>query len=181
MKFLKGCLIILLIFITVCVIGWFSFEKNVEKNLAEMNQKVEQNWVEYTANLKERNKQLSKQKTENDSIEYYLKSSSNIINSKDYAMELELNEYKFNKILMANSVKSNLNDKLNSNLNNYNKAVREYNVYRVRFPNSIIARRMNFRKSFKYFDIRYGIDNEKVIARKKKVENWVKNGGAYPE
>ena len=38
-----------------------------------------------------------------------------------------------------------------------------------------------FQILYKYFDIRYGIENEKVMARKKEMENWIKNGGAYPE
>jgi hypothetical protein len=181
MKFLKGCLITLIIFIAVCVIGWFSFENSVTKNLTELNQNVEKSWEKYVSQLKDRNEEFTQKKIENDSVEYYLKSSSNILNSKDYVAELEINEYKLNKTLMANSLKSNWNEKLNSELDNYNKTVREYNVYRVRFPNSIIARRMNFRKSYKYFDIRYGIENEKVMARKKEIENWVKNGGAYPQ
>jgi hypothetical protein len=181
MKLLKSCLITLILFIIVCVIGWFFLENNVRENLASLNQNVEKNWENYVANLKERNAEFTQQKTENDSLKYYLESSNRIIYSKDYLTELELNEYKFNKIVMSNSFKSNLNDKLNSSLDNYNQAVREYNVYRIRFPNSIIARRMNFRKSYKYFDIRYGIENEKVMARKKEMENWVKNGGEYPK
>ena len=181
MKFLKGCLITLILFIVVCVIGWLFLENSITGNLSSLNQNVEKNWKEYVANLKERDAEFTQQKIKNDSLKYYLESSKRIINSKDYLEELELNEYKFNKIAMSNSLKSNLNEKLNSNLDNYNQAVREYNVYRIRFPNSIIARRMNFRKAYKYFDIRYGIENEKVMTRKKEVENWIKNGGEYPK
>ena len=137
MKFLKGCLITLIIFIGVCVVGWLSFENSVTNNLAELNQNVEQSWEKYVSVLKNRNQEFAQQKIENDSIKYYLRSSTSILNSKDYLNELETNEYKLNKILMANSLKSNLNEKLNSELDNYNKVVREYNVYRVRFPNSI--------------------------------------------
>jgi hypothetical protein len=181
MKLLKGCLLALILLVVVCVIGWLFFENNVSGNLASLNQNVEKNWENYVANLKERNAEFTQQKIASDSLKYYSESSKRIIDSKDYLKELELNEYKFNKIAMSNSFKSNLNEKLNSSLDNYNQAVRDYNVYRIRFPNSIIARRMNFRKSYKYFDIRYGIENEKVMARKKEMENWVKNGGAYPQ
>jgi hypothetical protein len=181
MKLLKGCLITLIFFIVVCVIGWLFFENNVSGNLASLNQNVEKNWENYVANLKERNSEFTQQKIEIDSLKFYSESSIRIINSKDYLKELELNEYKFNKIAMSNSFKSNLNDKLNSSLDNYNQAVREYNFYRIRFPNSIIARRMNFRESYKYFDIRYGVENEKVMARKREVENWIENGGEYPK
>ena len=181
MKFLKGCLIALIFFIVVCVIGWLFLENNVIGNLASLNQKVEKSWEIYIANLRDRNTGFTQQGIENDSLKHYSESSNRLIDSKDSQKELELNEYKFNKIAISNNLQSSLNDKLNSSLDNYNQAVRDYNVYRVRFPNSIIARRMNFRKSYKYFEIRYGIDNEKVMERKQKVENWIKNGGAYPE
>lgn len=180
MKFLKSCLITLILFSSISFIGWLLFKNSFERQLTKLNQNVEQNWGKYISNLKERTNEFARQKIENDSVKYYLQSSSKIINSKDNIRDLELNEYKLNKIFITKSIKSNLNDKLNLNLENYNKAAKEYNLYRVRFPNSIIARRKNFRHSFKYFEIRYGIDNEKVMSRKKKTENWVKNGGKYP-
>ncbi len=179
MKLIKGCLITLILFIVSCTIGWLFLENNITGNLASLQQNVENNWGIYVTNLEERNAEFS-QEIKDDSLNYYIESSKRIINSKDYLTELELNEYKFNKTAMANSFVSNLNAKLNSCLDNYNQSVREYNIYRIKFPNSIIARRMNFRKSYKYFDIRYGIENEKVMARKKERENWVKNGGEYP-
>ena len=170
MKYLKCCLISLIIIVGICIIGWLSFENNITGNLADLNRKAEEDWEKYVANLKLRNSEFTQQKIKNDSIEYYLKTSKSIINSKDYITELELNEYKLNKFLLIDSINSNLNDKLNSILDNYNESVRDYHVYRVQFPNSIIAKRMNFRKSHKYFDIRYGIDNEKAMQRKKENE-----------
>ena len=82
---------------------------------------------------------------------------------------------------MSDSLNSTLNEKINLSLDNYNQNVREYNTYRVRFPNSIIARKTDFPKYFNYFDYRYGVDNESKMIRKKKVENWIINGGTYPE
>lgn len=181
MKFVKGCLITFILFVVIFITGWFFLENNVSKNLAILNQNVEKNWENYIVSLKERNTEFSQQKIENDSLKCYLENSKRIINSKDYLEELELNEYKFNRIAMSKSLKSNLNEKLNLQLENYNKAVREYNVYRIRFPNYIVARRMNFRKAYEYFDIRYGFENEKVMTRKKEVKNWIKNGGEYPK
>ena len=62
---------------------------------------------------------------------------------------------------MFENIETDFNEKLNSNVDVYNQSVREYNVYRVTFPNSLIARKMDYPKSFKYFDIiRYGIENE---------------------
>ncbi len=82
---------------------------------------------------------------------------------------------------MADSLFSKLNDKINLSLDNYNYTVREYNTYRVTFPNSLVARKTKFPKYFNYFDYRYGVDNEKKFIKKRKVENWIKNGGPFPE
>ncbi|MNE96721.1 LemA family protein [compost metagenome] len=82
---------------------------------------------------------------------------------------------------MSDSLVSDLNDKINFSLDNYNQTVRVYNVYRITFPNSLIARKTQFSKNFNYFDYRYGVGNEKKMIKKRKVENWIKNGGPYPE
>ncbi len=150
MKFLKGCLITFIIFIGICIIGWFSFKSNVLENLESLSGKVKDNWEKYTENIIERNAEFALQQAKNDSLKYYLKNSNELIKSKEYSKELELNEYKLNRILMVNSLKSNLNEKLNLSLDNYNQAVKEYNVYRVTFPNSLIARKTKFQKFYNF-------------------------------
>ncbi len=180
MKFLKGCLVTLMIFIGICVIGYFLFKNNVVNNLESLNSDVKQNWNKYAENLKERNAELSLQNFKNDSLKYYWNNAKSI-SLTECSKELEFNEYKINQFAISNSLVSNLNDKINLSLDNYNQAVREYNTYRVRFPNSLIAKKAKFRKFFAYFDIRYGVDNEKTMIRKKKTEEWIKNGGPIPE
>lgn len=180
MKFIKGCFTALIIFIAITVIGYFFFKNKVVNNLENLNQKVIQNWSNYVEDLKTRNSELALQIIKNDSIKYYLKRGKSIPISQ-CSKELEFNEYKINQFLMLDSLESDLNDKMNSDLDRYNEATRDYNLYRVRFPNSVIARKTNFPKNFNFFDIRYGVNNEKAMIRKEKVEYWIENGGEFPE
>ena len=180
MKFLKGCLITLMIFIGVCVFGYFLFKNNVVDNLEGLRSQVNQEWNKYAESLKERNAELSLQNFKNDSLKYYWNKAKSI-SLNECTKELEFNEYKINQFAMADSLVSNSDDKVNSSLDKYNQTVREYNLYRIRFPNSLIAKQAGFPKNFKYFDYKYGVDNQKEMIRKEKVKNWIKNGGQYPE
>jgi len=180
MKFIKGCFITLLLFIAIFFGGYFFFKNNVVNNLEVLNNDVNQKWREYTNVLKERNIQLSKQNAQNDSLKYYLEKGKSISLSK-CSKELEFNEYKINKFVINDYIHSDLNSKINLKLDAYNQYVRSYNIYRITFPNSLIASKYNFPKKFIYFDIRYGVDNENTMLKKKKREDWVKNGDPYPE
>ena len=180
MKFLKGCLATLLIFIGVCFIGYLLLKNSVINNLESLNSNVKQSWTNYSENLKERNTELSQQNFKSDSLKFYWNKAKSITLS-ECSKELEFNEYKINQCVMLDSLNSKLNERINLSLDNYNQSVREYNTYRVRFPNSIIARKTDFPKDFNYFDYRYGIDNESKMITKKKVGNWIENGGPYPE
>jgi hypothetical protein len=180
MKFIKGCLTTLFVFITIGVIGYFFFKNSVVNNLENLNQKVLQNWGNYAEDLKERNAELALQIIKSDSVKYYFENGKSIPISQ-CSKELEFNEYKINQFLILDSLASDLNDKMNFDLDRYNEVARDYNVYRVRFPNSVIARKTNFPKNFNFFDIRYGVDNEKAMIRKEKVEYWIENGGHFPE
>lgn len=180
MKYLKGCLITLIIFIGVYMIGYFIFKNSVINNLESLNSNVNQSWTKYVENLKERNSELSQQNFRSDSLKFYWNKAKSITLSK-CSKELEFNEYKINQFVMLDSLNSKLNEKINLSLDNYNQSVREYNTYRVRFPNSIIARKTDFPEDFNYFDYRYGVDNESKMIIKKKIENWIENGGTLPE
>jgi len=181
MKYFKGCLMTLIVLIVICVIGYLIFKNSVISNLGSLKNNVEMNWNKYTDNLKKRNADLSKQGFKNDSIRYYMESKGKYISLSECSKELEFNEYKINQFIIYDSLERDLNDKMNSNLEIYNQAVREYNVYRTTFPNFLIARKNKFHSDFNYFDIRYGVNNEKIMIKKKKLENWIKNGGPYPE
>lgn len=181
MKFIKSCLSVLIIIFGICIAVWFIFQQNTKKNLKKLSKNVEQNWGEYVENLRKRNIEFASEETIGDSIKYYLENSKKFISSKEYSNELEFNEYHLNKFLISDSLKSTFNDKLNLSLESYNQAVKEYNVYRITFPNSIFSRKSNFRRNYKYFVVRYGVDNEKAMVRKKEMENWVKNGGPIPK
>lgn len=179
MKFLKGCLITLIIFIGVCMIGWFLYKNSVLNNLESYNNDAKQHWNKYAENLKKRNTELSQQNFKSDSLKYYWNKAKSITVS-ECSEELEFNEYKISQFVMSDSLVSNVDDEINLNLDNYNQTVRAYNEYRLVFPNSLIARKTQFPKYLKYFDYRYGVNNENEMIRKKKMKDWVKNGGPRP-
>ena len=179
MKFLKGCLITLILFFGICVVGYFLFKNSVLNTLERYNNDAKQNWSKYAENLKIRNSQLSQQNFKSDSLKYYW-NKANSISVSECSEELEFNEYKINQFAMSDSLVSNVDDQINLNLDNYNQTVRTYNEYRHTFPNFFIARKTQFPKYLKYFDYRYGVDNQKAMIRKKKMKDWVKNGGPRP-
>jgi hypothetical protein len=180
MKFLKGCLVTLIVFTGLFLVGYLLFKNSVINNLESLNNNVKHNWIKYTDNLKQRNAEFTVQNFKNDSLKFYWNKAKSISLS-ECSKELEFNEYKINQFLISDSLNSSLNDKINLSLDNYNITVREYNLYRVTFPNSLVARKTKFPRDFNYFDYRYGVDNEMKFIEKEKVENWIKNGGPYPE
>jgi hypothetical protein len=179
MKLLKGCLISLIISILLILIGFYFLKNNILTNLEASNKEVNQKWNSYISILKERNSHLLKQNLKNDSLKYYFEKSKSI-NFKENSKRFEYNEYKINKFIKPDSLILSLNDSLNSNINTYNKVARKYNFYKLKFPNSFIIRKTNLNKRFKYFEIKYGSDNEEIMSKKKKRGEWIKNGGTYP-
>jgi len=171
----------LIAFIVICVIGYNLYKIHVNTNLGSLKSNVELKWNKYVENLKERNAELSKQIYKDDSLRYYLESKGKFIRLSECSEELEFNEYKINQFVITDGIKFDINDKINSTLDLYNQAVKEYNEYRIIFPNSLMSRKTKFRRYYNYFDIRYGINNKKMMIKKIKVENWIKNGGPYPE
>ena len=167
-------------FVAIIVVAYFFYKSNVISNLESSSKNVEAEWKKYSEIINLRNKKLILENIKNDSLEYYLKSSENI-EKKKFSREFEYIEYKINEILMSKNIETDFNDKLNSNIETYNQSVREYNVYRVTFPNSLIARKTNYPKNFEYFDIiKYGIENQNPKEKRRKIDNWIKNGGKHP-
>lgn len=180
MKFLKSCLITLIIFIGVCVVGFLLLKNRVLNNLESYNNDAKQNWSKYAGNLKTRNLKLIQHNFKSDSLKYYCNEAKSISVS-ECSEELEFNEYKINQFEMSDSLVSNGDAEINLNLDNYNQTVRAYNEYRHIFPNFLVARKTQFPKYLIYFDYRYGVDNENAMIRKKRMKDWVKNGGPLPQ
>jgi hypothetical protein len=181
MKILKGCLITIIGFVLICVVGYYFYRNSVISNLESSSKNVEENWKKYTENINLRNEKLILETIKNDTLQHYLKTSKDI-EKKEFSREFEYIEYKINEKLMSENIETDFNEKLNSNVDVYNQSVRAYNVYRVTFPNSLIARKTKYPKSFNYFDIiRYGIENQNPKEKRRKVDNWIKNGGIRPE
>ena len=181
MKILKGCLITIIAFVLVFIVGYFFYKSNVISNLEKSSKNVEDNWEKYSENINLRNKKLILENIKNDSLQYYLKSSQNI-EKKKFSREFEFIEYKINENLNSENVQTDFNAELNSNIETYNQSAREYNFYRMNFPNFLIARETKYQKSFDYFDIiKYGSENQNPKEKRRKKDNWIKNGGKYPE
>ncbi len=179
MKIIKSYLIFLILFSFVCFGTFYFLKSNALKNFETLNQDVNQKWNNYISILNERNSCLSKQKLQNDSLTYYIE-KGNLISLLENSKKFEYNEYKLNKFIAIDSSLLALNNSLNLKLKAYNDAAKSYNFYKIRFPNFWIARKTKFNKTFKYFEIQYGIDNDQTMRKKEKRENWVKNGGDYP-
>ena len=118
---------------------------------------------------------MAQQNFKNDSLKYYWNKAKSISTDK-CSEEFELNEYKINQFVMADSLVSNFDNKLNSNLDSYNQTVRSYNEYVATFPNFLIVKKTKFPKSFKYFEYRYGADNTEIKIKKNKLPDWMKEG-----
>lgn len=181
MKTLKGCLMTIVTFLLIVVVGYYFYKSNVISSLESSSKNVELNWKKYAKNTSLRNEKLILKNIKNDSLQYYIK-SSNTINKENFSREFEYAEYKINELLMSENIENDFDEILNSNLDTYNQSVREYNGYRVIFPNSLIARKAKYPKYFDYFDkIKYGIQNQNPKIKRQKIDNWIENGGKYPE
>jgi hypothetical protein len=152
----------------------------VINNLEELKTNVDENWKTCATIIEKKNIDLLQSDFENDSLRIYLKKAKHI-SLVECTDELEYNEYKINQFTMSENLLTSLESKTNAYLESYNNDVKRYNVSRTTFPNLLIARKTGFSKSFNYFDIRYGVENESKIKRRKKVGHWIKYGGPYPE
>ena len=181
MKIFKGCLIIIIAFFLILVVGFYFYKNNVISTLESSSKNVELSWKKYAENTNLRNKKIILKNIKNDSLGYYIKNSSNI-NKEKFSKEFEYVEYKINELLMSENIENDFNEILNSNLDVYNQSVRRYNYYRATFPNSLIARKTKYPRHFDYFNIiKYGIQNQNPKIKRQKVDNWIENGGEYPE
>ncbi len=181
MKILKGCLMTIIAFALIFVVGYYFYKSNVISNLESLRKNVEVNWGQYAENINSRNKKIVLENKKSDSLQYYIKSSENTGKGK-FSREFEYLEYKINEKIMSEKIKNEFNQILNSNVDAYNQSVRVYNVYRLTFPNSLIARKTKFPKNFEYFDIiKYGIQNQNPKEKRQNVDNWIMYGGKYSE
>ena len=181
MKYLKGCLVIFISFIVMFIIIYFIYKSTVISNLKTQSDEVELNWKNYTKSIKSRNTKLKLKSILSDSLIYFINISESL-KLNEFTTEFEYNEYKINQYLMNENMKNDVNDKLNQAVAKYNESVREYNYYRGIFPNFIIAKRANIKRSYEYSqEINYGFENQNPKIKRKKVEDWIKNGGDYPK
>lgn len=82
-----------------------------------------------------------------------------------------LNNSKNQKIFIALKKNDTLS---NAIINEYNAWVLDYNKYISLFPNFVFAKQKGFRMK-KYFDIKYGVQNEDPNIRATEIPEWMKN------
>ncbi|MBF0694889.1 MAG: LemA family protein [Flavobacterium sp.] len=180
MKIVKGCLIIITAFLVILVVLFFVYRNSVISSLENLSADAKSNWEAYIGTIDIRNQQLLRANIKEDSLRQYLNKSIEI-SKVEFSRDFEFLEYKINREAMNQNIKLEIEDKLNSSVDLYNQSVRSYNVHRSTFPNSLIARKLNFPKNFKYFDIvRYGVENENPTIKRAKIDHWIKYGDPHP-
>ena len=88
MKILKGCLITIIGFVLICVVGYYFYRNSVISNLESSSKNVEENWKKYIENINLRNEKLILETIKNDTLQHYLKTSKDI-EKKEFSREFE--------------------------------------------------------------------------------------------
>lgn len=203
MKSFLKYLFITLAILLVSVMLFFSFYKNlVINNLTTKNEVITSIWSELYESSNDRI-ELLKTMADNSKNDNTTLDSLNILlennykNRNLYKDECTLNfvklEYDVNKIYLKVFFKYSQDsvlkkkkeyklleqvnykdDKINSVIEDYNSAVLDYNRYIATFPNFLFAKRNGFNKK-KYFNIKFGEENEDPVVKSKKFPEWAKD------
>ena len=194
-KALKILFYTLISFITILFLFSYVYSLSVKSNLGKFEKDVNSKWVEYFMNSTEKVKNTQEFINNPEYVIPYRNAINQTIDRNlreriKYSNECKLGfvelEYELNKTMMSllDSTNINLskyktfknifitsNDKLNALIAEYNNAVLSYNLYISTFPNFIIAKRNGFVRK-KFFEIKYGVNNENPIEKSKKLPEW---------
>lgn len=191
--FLIPLLIITIAFVIIYGVRFF-LKKSIIGQLNEKNQKIEMIWMNiYSSSYNrllhlERLNGIAKSKCTSDSLTFYIVENKKTRNIKDVE-NLWFLEYNTNKQflqikpcyeaeLSTASILLSLKDnasKLNKIVSDYNSLVREYNLYYSTFPNFLFAKGSGHKRK-KYFELSFGMDNEKVYSDKMSLKKWIMTG-----
>ncbi|HEY5588618.1 MAG TPA: LemA family protein [Candidatus Paceibacterota bacterium] len=196
-RVLKFLFYLLLSFLIFLILFFYIYNQSVKSNLKKFEIDVNNKWSEcylYSSGKVKSTKEFI------DSQVYIIPNRNEIIltieqNLRDrnkYSTGCNLEfvelEYNLNKELMILLDSTNVNsgkyksfekvfitsnDKLNALIEEYNNTTLSYNLYISTFPNFIIAKRNGFKRK-KFFEIKYGINNEDPIEKNKKLQEWIK-------
>ena len=196
-RVLKFFFYLLLSFLIFLILFFYIYNQSVKSNLKKFEIDVNNKWSEcylYSSEKVKSTKEFidSQVYIIPNRNEIKLTIEQNLRDRNKYRTGCNLEfvelEYKLNKELMiildstnANSGKYKCfekvfitsNEKLNAFIEEYNNTTLSYNLYISSFPKSIIAKRNGFKRK-KFFEIKYGVNNEDPIEKNKKLQEWAK-------
>jgi hypothetical protein len=153
----------------------FLIIQRIDKSFVSDKQEVDISWENYIKKIRYRDSVLlNNYNIEN--INAQINKTENYL--KDYQLKKDLlnNEYTLNDSLIKYVNIPHINDKLNRSLSIYNSNVKEFNAKYSSFPYNYLR----IKKSvdlYDYFEIQYGLNNDEIIKKDQKINDWIKNGG----
>ena len=175
MRFLKGCLIFIIIFIVIIFCLWSFYNNRQTKQIILDNELPKKSLLEYKNKIKERNQLIINSKV-SDSIKILATKSDSILKNHKKLSEILWTEYRINQSIYKIESFKKINDELNEKYIKYNSAVTEFNSRWTGFPSSITLTNNNL-QSYEYmYLIDYGKDNTENMSKRKKADHWIKTG-----
>ena len=175
MKFIKGCLLTLLIFITAITSLIYFYNLRLSKELIKENEKPKNSLLAYKDKMSERNKLILNSNV-SDSLKVLAKNSDSIIKNSNKINDNLWTEYKINQKLYDDKKFKKLNEELQEKYNQYNSDAQEFNFRWLLFPLNIVLSNNNLRSYDNMYTIDYGIDNSENMIKRKKVDHWIETG-----
>lgn len=175
MKFLKGCLFILLIFIGTITCLIYFYNLKLSNELIIENEKPKNSLTEYKNKISERNRLILNFNI-SDSLKFLVKESDSIIKNSYKINDNLWTEYKINQKLYADKRFEKINEELHEKYSQYNSDAQRFNFRWLSFPLNIVLSNNNLRSYDRMYTIDYGKDNSENIIKRKKVDHWIETG-----
>jgi len=175
MKFLKGCLISIIIFSTIIVCLFLVYNNRKSKQVILDNEIPKKSLLEYKNKIRERNQMIINSDI-SDSIKTLAKKSDSILNDYKKLRENLWTEYRINQGIYKITSFKKINQELNEKYIQYNSDVTDFNSQWASFPSNIILTNNNLRSYEYMYSIDYGRDNTENMSKRKKADHWIKTG-----
>ncbi|MGX9987548.1 hypothetical protein [Soonwooa purpurea] len=175
MKFLKGCLIAVLIFVGILTLLIFVYNRKMSKEVIQENEKPKQSLTEYKNKILDRNNLIINSNL-SDSLKILAKKSDSILNNSKKLNDNLWTEYYINQKVYENESFKKINEELNEKYIKYNSHAQEFNSRWISFPSNIALTNNNLRSYEIMYTIDYGKDNSENMIKRKKVDHWIETG-----
>ena len=175
MKFLKGCLIAILIFGGIITSLIFIYNRKMSIEVIQENEKPKKSLTEYKNKISERNNLIINSNL-SDSLKILAKKSDSILKNSKKIDDNLWTEYNINQKLYENESFKKINEELNEKYIQYNSDAQEFNSRWISFPSNIALTNNNLRSYKIMYSIAYGNDNSENMIKRKKVDHWIKTG-----